>query len=265
MLMPLEGNLFDTIAGLPVHALVVPLAAVLLPLGALLLILEFASSKLADRLGWFTVIILALGAGASWVAGESGQALAARVGEPQLHATLGRVLPFVAIALVVIATIWLIVRRRALKTTGRQSSGSVGFGVVSLLLAFAIAASTLIVAYYGIQAAWGTRFTPIPSPPAPVPSPVMSSSVPTPSTPGTPTTASGYTMAEVAQHNDQTSCWIVVSDQVYDITPWLSAASPGRDKALTTCGSDASSTFDDSATAPMLDAELATYLIGPLR
>lgn len=265
MLIPLEGTLFDTIAGLPVHALVVPFAAVLLPLGALLVIFEFASSKLADRLGWFSVIILAFGAGASWVAGESGQALAARVGEPQLHATLGRVLPFVAIALVVIAAIWLMVRRQALKTQGHQSSGSVGFGVVSLVLALAVAISTLIVAFVGIQAAWGPRFSPIPSPPGPVPTPVLSSSVPPPTPPGTPTTASGYTMTEVAGHNDELSCWIVVSGQVYDITPWLSATSPRRDEVLTLCGSDASKTFDNSTTAPMSNAELAAFLIGPLR
>jgi predicted heme/steroid binding protein len=265
MLIALEGNVFDIIAGVPVHAIVVPLAAVLLPLGAILLILEFTISKLADRLGWFSVIVLALGAGAAWLAGESGQALAARVGEPQPHATLGRVLPFVAIALVIIAAIWLIVRRRALKRIGHQSSGSVGFGVVTLLLSFAVAISAGLVAFLGIQAAWGARFSPVPSPAPPVPSPVLSSAAPTPSSSDSPSGASGYTMAEVAQHNDQISCWIAVSDQVYDITPWLSATSPGRDKALTTCGTDASNTFDDSVNAPMLDAELATYLIGPLR
>lgn len=257
--------MFDTIAGLPVHAIVVPLAAVLLPLGAILLILEFTISKLADRLGWFSVIVLALGAGASWVAGESGQALAARVGEPQLHATLGRVLPFVAIALVVIAAIWLIVRRQALKTTGHQSSGSVGFGVVTLLLSFAVGISAGLVAFLGIQAAWGPRLNPIPSPPAPVPSPVLSSAAASPSSSETATGGSGYTMADVAQHNDQVSCWVVVNDQVYDITPWLSDNSPRRAEVLTVCGNDASKIFDNSATAPMLDSELAVYLIGPLR
>ncbi|MCE1175121.1 MAG: hypothetical protein LWW77_11015 [Propionibacteriales bacterium] len=265
MLIALEGNVFDTIAGLPVHAIVVPLAAVLLLLGAILVVLEFAISKLADRLGWFTVVILALGAGASWVAGESGQALAARVGEPQLHATLGRVLPFVAIALVVIVIIWLAVRRRALKATGHQSSGAVGFGVVSLLLAIAVGFSAGMVAYLGIQASWTPRLNVIASTPAPVPSPVLSSAAPTPSSSETATGGSGYTMTDVAQHNDQLSCWVVVTNQVYDITPWLSDTSPRRAEVLTLCGGDASKLFDNSATAPMLDSELAVYLIGPLR
>ncbi len=265
MLIALEGNVFDTIAGLPVHAIVVPLAAVLLPLGAILLALEIAINKLADRLGWFTVVILALGAGAAWVAGESGQALAVRFGEPQPHATLGRVLPFVAIALVVIAIVWLLVRQRAFKTLGHNSSGSVGFGIVTLLLSIAVGFSAGMVAYLGIQASWTPRLAAIPSTPAPVPSPVLSSAVPTPSSSETATGASGYSMADVAQHNDQLSCWVVVKGQVYDITPWLSDTSPRRAEVLTLCGSDASKIFDNSATAPMLDSELAVYLIGPLR
>ena len=83
-----------SIAGLPLHPLVVHFAVVLLPLGALGLVVLVLVPKWADRYGWLTVGAIAVGTGAAFVAKESGEALAAKVGEPQTHASWGDRLPW---------------------------------------------------------------------------------------------------------------------------------------------------------------------------
>ena len=78
MPIPLDSSLFDSIAGLPLHPLVVHFAVVLLPLGALGLVVLVLVPKWADRYGWLTVGAIAVGTGAAFVAKESGEALAAK-------------------------------------------------------------------------------------------------------------------------------------------------------------------------------------------
>lgn len=48
----------------------------------------------------------------------------------------------------------------------------------------------------------------------------------------------------VASHADATSCWTVISGNVYDLTSWI-GKHPGWDKAiLASCGIDATTMFD---------------------
>jgi len=67
---------FDTIAGLPVHALMVHVPIVLIPLSALGAILIAARPKALRLFGVATVIAAVVGALASFVAKYSGQKLA---------------------------------------------------------------------------------------------------------------------------------------------------------------------------------------------
>ncbi|AHB41704.1 hypothetical protein P148_SR1C00001G0916 [candidate division SR1 bacterium RAAC1_SR1_1] len=49
----------------------------------------------------------------------------------------------------------------------------------------------------------------------------------------------------VASHADATSCWTVISGNVYDLTSWI-GKHPGGDKAiLASCGIDATEMFDE--------------------
>ncbi len=269
MPVPFDPSFFDSIAGLPVHPFVVPLAAVLLPLTALTLIIAALSPRVADRLGWPTILLLTIGTAAAFVANESGHALALRVGEPQPHATIGRVLPWVAAALLLFSFIWLLVHKRAFKTLGHRSSASSGFAALTAVIALVAIAGSLFVAYLGIHAAWGKVITPAaPANPTASISAVPLPASPSPSvitTPSATTSSTGYTMAEVGQHNTVNSCWIVVLDQVYDITPWLNTNPTDAGAATPLCGTDASDAFDASVSPPMTDVELANYVIGPLR
>ena len=97
-----ESGPFDTIAGLPVHPLVVHGAVVLLPLAALGVLALVLVRRWRGVFGWLTLAGLAAGAGAAIVAEESGEALAARVGMPAEHAEWGERLPPVAVALFIV-------------------------------------------------------------------------------------------------------------------------------------------------------------------
>jgi hypothetical protein len=97
---------FDTIAGLPVHALMVHVPIVLIPLSALGAILIAARPKALRLFGVATVIAAVVGALASFVAKYSGQELAGRVGWPQEHVD-----PLAGVAyLVLLVVFWLFAR-----------------------------------------------------------------------------------------------------------------------------------------------------------
>ncbi len=52
-------------------------------------------------------------------------------------------------------------------------------------------------------------------------------------------TTPSYSLAEVSQHNNETSCWTVVSGKIYDITSYIYSHPAGVDRILQGCGVDA--------------------------
>merc|ERR1712187_536944 len=54
----------------------------------------------------------------------------------------------------------------------------------------------------------------------------------------------GMTMAEVAKHTTKTDCWVVVSDQVLDVTKFLGEHPGGELAILTFAGKDATEEFN---------------------
>lgn len=74
--------MFDTIAGLPVHPLVVHAVVVLAPLAAVLLLAYAFVPRWRTGLRWPTLLLAAVSAGAAFVATQSGEQFAQRVGEP---------------------------------------------------------------------------------------------------------------------------------------------------------------------------------------
>ncbi len=66
----------------------------------------------------------------------------------------------------------------------------------------------------------------------------------TTSTTSTSTAAQSYTMAQVAQHKDATSCWSAINGKVYDLTSWINQHPGGPEHILSICGSDGSSAFN---------------------
>lgn len=74
-----------------------------------------------------------------------------------------------------------------------------------------------------------------------------------------------YTMADVAKHNDGTSCWSVINGNVYDLTAWIPEHPGGPDKILAICGIDGSAPFNrQHGTARLQQQILAGFKIGTL-
>jgi hypothetical protein len=110
----LDVPVFDTIAGLPVHALVVHGVVVGVPVMAILTVLVAARPAWRARAGWVVAGLNILLLIASLVAKESGDALAERVGESavQRHQSLGEVLPWFIFALAAVSALVPLARHR---------------------------------------------------------------------------------------------------------------------------------------------------------
>jgi len=110
---------------------------------------------------------------------------------------------------------------------------------------------------------------PAPTPAAAQPSPTPAAPVATPTPSPTPTaevtTQAGYTMDKVRENNSASSCWSIISGNVYDLTKWISSHPGGRSAITGICGRDGTSTFNgkhrgDGGPASILSG----YLLGPL-
>ena len=146
-------SLLDTVAGLPVHPLVVHAAVVLVPLAALGAILMAFWRSFSRRFGVIVVITAGVGAVASFVAKESGEQLAARVGEPEQHAELGDVLPLIAFALFVIVVVfWLF--DRGVPANRTRPAWLIALAVVMVAAAAVAMFWTIRTGHTGAEATW---------------------------------------------------------------------------------------------------------------
>ena len=62
---------------------------------------------------------------------------------------------------------------------------------------------------------------------------------------GGQTTPSGYTLVQIATHNDGTSCWSAIDGNVYDLTSWINQHPGGEGAILSICGKDGSGAFNN--------------------
>ena len=105
----------------------------------------------------------------------------------------------------------------------------------------------------------GPAPTPTPSPTAKAPS------TPSPSPTADVTTLASYTMAKVKENNSASSCWSVISGNVYDLTKWINQHPGGASAIQSLCGIDGTSSFlaqHRGGGSPQ--QRLAGYLLGPL-
>jgi Cytochrome b5-like Heme/Steroid binding domain len=274
MLSSLELPIFDTIAGLPVHILVVHLAVVILPIAAVGQALLVFVPAWRARWATPTLIGLVIGTGAAFVAKQSGEALAAHVGTPRTHAFWGDILPVVAAVLLVVAAAWWFLQRReAAGNRGALGNRGVGApsvtlptlltGLLSAALAVAAAVITVLVGHTGAQAAWGGRIDGASSS-ASVAAAASSSSSSTKST-GSAPAAGALTLAAVQSHNTSSSCWSVINGNVYDLTGWIGQHPGGQSPIKQICGKDGTASFDGQhGGSNRVATDLATFKKGAL-
>lgn len=139
----------DTFLGLPTHALVVHAAVVLLPLSALGAIVMGLSHRFSVRFGPVVVGLAAVGTLAAFASRISGEELASRVGNPEVHAEAGALLPFVAVGFFVVALVlWLLDRR------GGRNLGTQIVAVVVIVAALILIGWTIRTGHTGAEATW---------------------------------------------------------------------------------------------------------------
>ena len=74
-----------------------------------------------------------------------------------------------------------------------------------------------------------------------------------------------YTLAEIATHNNEKSCYSAINGNVYDLTTWVSQHPGGRLKILMICGKDGSTLFSTKHGGDEKpETKLATFKIGVL-
>jgi len=91
---------------------------------------------------------------------------------------------------------------------------------------------------------------------------------PSASNSGTPATVA-LTRTELARHDNSTSCWLLISGNVYDVTNFLPLHPGGKDRILPYCGADATQAFatqgGEGAHSSQATQMLAEYKLGPLQ
>ncbi len=144
--------MFDTIAGLPLHPLVVHAVIVLLPLACLGAIAVAAVPRWDHRFGALVVACAFLATGAAFVAKESGEALASRVGFPADHESVARWVPvFGGLLLIAVSVLWWLDRGRAVpRSTGGKAASAAT--VIAAVLALGI---VVVAGHSGATAVWG--------------------------------------------------------------------------------------------------------------
>lgn len=77
--------------------------------------------------------------------------------------------------------------------------------------------------------------------------------------------ANRYTMAQVATHANESSCWSIIRNEVYDLTNWISQHPGGKQAILGLCGKDGTAAFEGQhGGSPRQEDTLTGFKIGVL-
>jgi len=242
------NEIFDTIAGLPVHPFVIHFATVLVPLAALGLIVAVLNKAFRTRFAFALVVLIVVTVPLAFVAKESGESLAERVGITENHESLGEIFPLWVSVLAVAAVVWYLISRRDGLTAIQKIAGA-----VVIVLSIGVTALTFLVGHSGAEATWAKLMG----------APVVPSQSPT-AAPTDPA-AGTITVAEVSQHATPADCWTIIGGSVYDMTPFLNQHPGGSAAIAGLCGVDGTAGFGaqhGNASAP--NAQLDALKIGVL-
>ena len=250
------NQFFDTIGGLPLHPLTVHAASVLIPLSAIALVLLVFVPKWRKAYFPLTIGALAVSVGLAFAAKQSGEALAARVGNPADHQALGDLLFPASIGLFFLGLAFYFFTKTKNPKWTLQLAGGLSTAAVAGVVVLSV-----LVGHSGAEATWGNRIA------ATAADELVAPTDPVPGTDGTTgnPTDGGITVAEVLKHNTVSDCWSVVNGNVYDLTSYVSNHKGGPAVIKAICGKDGTKAFSGQhAGAAKPNADLSSLLVGPL-
>lgn len=143
----------ETIAGLPLHPLIVHAAVVLVPLTAIGAVLMALWPRFSRRFGVLVVIVGLVAAASSWLARVSGGTLAESVGVTQEHSEWGHRMPVAAAVLGALTLVfWLV--DRGIPGNRRRPWWLIIMAVVLVLIAILATYLTIATGHSGAEAVW---------------------------------------------------------------------------------------------------------------
>jgi hypothetical protein len=76
--------------------------------------------------------------------------------------------------------------------------------------------------------------------------------------------AATYTVTDVAAHNTSTDCWVIVNNNVYDLTDFITSHSDKAPVIETQCGRNGTALFNGGPYSVSTLNDISSYLLGPL-
>ena len=238
----------DLITGLPWHPLIIHGVVVLVPLAALGVLLVMFIPKIQHTYAPLVLGTLYVATIFAFLATQSGEALAERVGLPNLHATQGERLLNVAVAFSILFTIWFALGYSDRIRKAFPSAIKPVLKVIIPITAIASIVLTVFVGHSGATASWKNRIAQTqPAVLEPTnPAPTNSTNPSTPAKPSKPTNTTGsinLSTSEIQTHNSRSDCWSIVRGNVYNLTSYVQKHPGGASVIANICGKDGTGAF----------------------
>lgn len=226
----------DLITGLPWHPLIIHGVVVLVPLAAIGVLLVMFISKIRHTYSPLVLGTLYVSTMFAFLATQSGEALAERVGLPNPHATQGERLLYVVVAFSALFTIWFALEYS--KRIQKAVPGAIN-PVLKVLIPITAIASivlTVLVGHSGAEASWKNRI-------AQTQPTALEPTSPAPTSPASPPGSIKLSASEIQSHNSRSDCWSIVRGSVYNLTSYVQKHPGGASVIANICGKDGSSAF----------------------
>jgi cytochrome b involved in lipid metabolism len=245
----------DLITGLPIHPLINHGVAVLVPLAAIGALLVIFIPRLRLNYSPLVLVTVLLATVSAFIATQSGEALAERVGLPNAHATQGERLSYVVLAFAILFSIWFALEK---SQRTRERVANLGKRVLKVVIPITAISSfvlTILVGHSGAQATWQDRIDQTQAT-------ALEETGPKPINPAGTINLSN---SEIKTHNLKSDCWSIVNGNVYNLTSYVKSHPGGASVIANICGKDGSKAFvNQHNTQGKPNNVLSSFLLGPV-
>ena len=254
----------DLIMGLPVHPLINHVIAVLVPVSALGVILLIIFPKLISAYSPLILVTLLTSTVAGFIAENSGQALANRVGYPGDHAEQGERLSKVILIFTILYLLWFLINKNIINLSKGRKLVDIGLKTLLIITALTSSWLTFLVGHSGAAATWEDRIAASVAEPLPESNQSGNPSTgPSNSNPSTANITLSY--AEVKKHNSKQDCWSIVNTNAYNLTSYVAKHPGGAGVISNICGKDGTKAFsNEHGSSSKPNNTLDAYLLGSL-